>query len=154
MRTPFTIAAFAAAFTLAPVCAPAESLHDTVHLSAPKNDRLFRSFGGEARLTQVVETFAALALEDPRIAQTFEETNMTRFKEKLFKQLCWLMGGPCVYDGLGMRESHQPLDIDKAQYTALVEDFQKAMRDEGVSFRTQNKLLKILAPLYRDVVAD
>lgn len=64
------------------------------------------------------------------------------------------MGGPCVYDGFGMREADQPLDIGPAQWGAMVEDLQMAMSEAGVPFRTQNRLLKLLAPMRRDIEAE
>lgn len=118
------------------------------------DDALYRAFGGAEAVQETVLAFERIALADPRIAHTFEESDMNRFREKLTLQLCWLMGGPCVFDGFGMRESHQPLDIGPAEWGAMVEDFQMAMSEAGVPFRTQNKLLKILAPMRRDVEAD
>lgn len=127
---------------------------DTYRPAPAADDSLYRAFGGAEAIERSVAAFARIALEDPRIAHTFEESDMNRFREKLTLQLCWLMGGPCVYDGFGMRESHQPLDIGPAEWGAMVEDFQKAMSEAGVPFRTQNKLLKLLAPMRRDIEAE
>lgn len=153
--TPLLTAVFffsAAAGAQAGAQPPADPYADTVKSAPADTDRLYQEFGGEEGVARVVDAFIRIALEDPRIAHTFEESNMDRFREKLSLQLCWLMGGPCVYDGLGMRESHAPLDITAAQFGAMVEDFQDAMDEAGVSFRTQNKLLKLLAPMRRDIV--
>ncbi|MEL6364801.1 MAG: group 1 truncated hemoglobin [Pseudomonadota bacterium] len=127
---------------------------DVYEVPEARNDKLYQAFGGEAAVEAVVDNFIRIALDDPRIAGTFDETNMKRFREKLEKQLCDVMGGPCAYDGFGMRESHQPLDITAAQWGYMVEDFQIAMSEAGVPFRAQGKLLALLAPMHRDVVAE
>lgn len=121
---------------------------------AAKNDALYQAFGGAAAVEASVDNFIRIALDDPRIAHTFEESNMERFREKLILQLCAVMGGPCAYDGFGMRESHQPLDISRAEWGYMVADFQDAMSEAGVPFRVQNRLLAVLAPMHRDIVAD
>ncbi len=119
-----------------------------------RNDDLYRAFGGAEAVEASVDNFIRIALENKRIAHTFEESNMDRFREKLILQLCDVMGGPCEYDGFGMRESHQPLDISRAEWGYMVADFQTAMSEAGVPFRVQNRLLALLAPMHRDIVAD
>ena len=51
-----------------------------------------------------------------------------------------------------MKSSHAGLGIDRADFNALVEDLQIAMDRKGVPFRSQNKLLAILAPMHREVI--
>jgi hemoglobin len=48
--------------------------------------------------------------------------------------------------------AHKGLHLDEAQFNALVEGLQAAMDDCDVPFRTQNRLLAVLAPMERDVV--
>ncbi|GJL93879.1 MAG: hypothetical protein DHS20C05_02840 [Hyphococcus sp.] len=50
-----------------------------------------------------------------------------------------MLGGPYVYDGFGLYESHAPLDINTAEFNATVELLQDAINEADVSFRTQNK---------------
>ncbi|MGF1545034.1 MAG: group 1 truncated hemoglobin [Parvularculaceae bacterium] len=152
MRTVFAVITLLVAATAN--AEPPAPVVDSVRPEPRPTDKLFRQFGGEAALKTTVDAFTRIALDDPRIAHTFEETNIPRFKGKLYDQLCELMGGPCVYDGFGMRESHEPLDIGHAEFGAMVEDFQTAMSEADVPFRIQNKLLKIIAPMKRDIVVE
>ena len=75
-------------------------------------------------------------------------------KRLLAEQICDLTNGPCEYSGQTMKASHKGLALDTADFNALVENLQDAMDDEGVGFRTQNRLLAILAPMHRDVVTE
>jgi len=111
-------------------------------------------FGGEAGLTALMDDFMVILLEDPRMRPFFENTEQERIKRQLVEQFCVILGGDCVYTGRDMRASHAGLGINRADFNALVEDLQIAMNRRGIPFRSQNKLLAILAPMHREVVTD
>lgn len=113
---------------------------------------LFNDLGGLPVIKKVVDDFVAIMLADERIRFTFDGTNLPRFHEKLVEQFCELSGGGCVYTGDPMKEVHQGLKLTNAHFNALVEDLQLAMDKSGVSSRTQNRLLALLAPMQRDTV--
>ncbi len=117
-----------------------------------RNDRLYRALGEQEGIARITDEFTAITLADPRIGPIFDESNIPRFKQKFADQICMIAGGPCIYDGLDMREAHAPLDLTTAHFNAVVEHLQLAMRREGVPFRTQNKLLARLAPMHREIV--
>lgn len=116
------------------------------------DDSLYRALGGKAGIKRIVADFTELLVTDPRTAETFAETDLDRFRTMLAGQFCQLSGGPCVYEGLNMKDAHTGFDITKAQFAAGVEDLQAAMRKSGVPFRTQNRLLALLASMHRDIV--
>lgn len=116
------------------------------------DDSLFRALGGEAGVAAISAGLVERVYADERIKHLFQETNPRFLTEQLRKQFCELSGGPCKYDGETMKKSHAALGINKAHFNALVEDLQLAMDAQGVPFATQNRLLALLAPMYRDVV--
>jgi hemoglobin len=120
--------------------------------AAPARAALFDDLGGEAGIGHIVSLATARFLGDPRIAATFGNTNMDRFQRMLTAQLCQVAAGPCVYKGHDMVAAHHGLDINQAQFNALVEDLQDAMTASGVAYHAQNRLLALLAPMQRDVV--
>jgi hemoglobin len=123
--------------------------------SAPRaraDDALYRDLGRRATLERIVADAVARWVADARIADTFDNLNLDRFKRRLTDQLCELAGGPCHYTGRNMYLTHKGLHLDIVQFNALVEDLQDAMDQERVPFRTQNRLLAILAPMKRDIV--
>jgi hemoglobin len=127
----------------------------TAAASGPKaraDDTLYRDLGGRATLERIVDGAVAMWVTDARIAQTFDNLNLDRFKRRLTDQLCELAGGPCRYTGRNMYLTHKGLHLDIVEFNALVEDLQDAMNQVRVPFRTQNRLLAILAPMKRDIV--
>lgn len=105
--------------------------------------------GGIATLTdELIDIFAA----DLRVAPSFANTDMKRFRAKFSEQLCELSGGPCKYTGDSMADTHGGLNITHAQFNAVVEDLQLAMDRLSIPEAAQNRLLRLLAPMRGDVV--
>ncbi|MGO0788668.1 group I truncated hemoglobin [Herbaspirillum seropedicae] len=115
-------------------------------------DTLFADLGGLPVVRQTVHDFMANMLADARIRHTFDHSNLKRVEDMLVEQFCMLSGGPCTYTGDPMKEVHQGLKLTNADFNALVEDLQQAMDKNGIPFRTQNRLLALLAPMQRDTV--
>jgi hemoglobin len=115
-------------------------------------DPLYDDLGGEARVGQFVGEMLAIAVKDPRIAKDFDNINLDWLQKRIALQICALTGGPCKYTGRDMHAAHKGLHLATLDFNALVEDLQIAMDRAGVPFWTQNRLLAILAPMYRDIV--
>ncbi|MEB0032784.1 group 1 truncated hemoglobin, partial [Undibacterium sp. RTI2.1] len=120
--------------------------------SAPQTDALYQALGSEAGINHIVDDLIPLVLADPRIKESFKETNMKRLAKLLKEQFCVLSGGPCTYSGDSMKVSHDKLGITGAQFNALAEDLQIAMEQQHIPSSVQNKLIAKLAPMKRDIV--
>ncbi|MFM9881357.1 MAG: group I truncated hemoglobin [Burkholderiaceae bacterium] len=113
---------------------------------------LYKAFGEKPGLVKLMDDFMVRLLADPRTKPHFEPSNQQRVKEQLVEQFCALMKGPCVYKGADMKSAHANLDIRKSDFNALVEMLQFSMDAQGIAFTSQNKLLALLAPMYRDII--
>lgn len=116
------------------------------------DDALYQALGGEAGIARIVDGMLSRAYADDRIKKKFDGVKPQALNESIRKQFCQLTGGPCVYDGETMKNSHAQLALDKADFNALVEDLQFAMDDQRVPFAVQNRLLALLAPMHRDII--
>jgi hemoglobin len=120
--------------------------------TAPVGDTLYADLGGEPAITRFVTEVLAISVADPRIAKDFDNINLDWLRDHIVRQFCELTGGPCRYTGRGMYASHKGLHLATFDFNAFTEDLQIAMDHEGVPFWTQNRLLAILAPMYRNIV--
>ena len=116
------------------------------------DDTLFQDLGGRDGIEKIAQYTTANFLADPRVKQTFDNTNMDRFEKLLSEQFCVVAGGPCEYKGRSMKEAHKALGLDNADFNAVVEDLQDALDKAGVPFATQNRFLARLAPMQHDIV--
>lgn len=113
---------------------------------------LYADLGERPGLSSIVEDLLRRALIDPRIKETLDDANIERLQGLLILQICNLTGGPCLYPGRTMKTSHADLQLRSRHFNALVEHLQDAMEAHGVPFRTQNRLMALLAPMHRDIV--
>lgn len=118
----------------------------------PELAGVFEDFGGKQGMDALMEDFMAIMLANPQLRPFFENVDQERVKAQLSDQFCAILGGGCVYTGRDMTESHENFDIRRADFNALVEDLQTAMNARDIPFRSQNKLLAVLAPMHRQVI--
>ena len=116
------------------------------------DDATYRGLGGQQGIKAIVATLVQLVLADPRIKETFSDSDMKHVAMRLEEQFCMLGGGPCVYKGDDMHDVHAGLRITNAQFNALTEDLQIAMERNSVPSHVQNKLVAKLAPMQRAIV--
>lgn len=113
---------------------------------------LYQELGGQPGIEALVELLLVRISDDARIADQFASVDILNLNDKLVQQLCFESGGPCAYTGKNMTEAHAHLDIDAADFNALVEDLMWAMQQRGIPRTAQNRLLKRLAPMRAEIV--
>jgi hemoglobin len=120
--------------------------------AAPPADTLFDDLGGRPAIDGFVGRAVDLYMTDPRLSSFFDNINPDWLKRRFGAFVCHIADGPCPYRGRSMAATHKGLHVDEAAFNAVVEDLQVAMREQGIAFRTQNRLLARLAPMERDIV--
>lgn len=118
----------------------------------PKDDSLYRDLGERPGITRIVEGMLLKIARDERIVERFRKIDIQRLRDKLIEQFCVEAGGPCVYTGDSMAESHKGQNVSRSDFNALVEDLIAAMDEQGVSVPVQNRLIARLAPMRPDVI--
>ena len=112
---------------------------------------LYLQLGGEEGIASITDGLLREIEQDQRIVHHFADTDIARFRRLLAEQLCQLSGGPCIYSGGTMQQSHTGFNISLADYDALVDGLIKVMQQQNISISAQNQLLALLAPMYKDI---
>lgn len=120
--------------------------------TAQADDSLYRAWGEKAGIRAVMADFVARLPQHPRIGRRFQMTDAQHLASQLTEQLCELAGGPCRYEGPDMATAHEGMELQKADFNALVEVLQAAMAARGIPFGEQNRMLAKLAPMHRDML--
>ena len=118
-----------------------------------KEASLYERIGGLPMLTRLSNQTLDIVSKDPQTSRSFEGVNMKTLKASLRDFLCVKTGGSCVYEGETMKNAHADAHITMAEFERLVEVLRERMDSNGVGTREKNELLKILAPMKRDVVS-
>jgi hemoglobin len=117
------------------------------------NPKVLAAFNGEAGINRVVDRMVDLSVADPRISDIFQSRDLVRLRRTLKEQFGYLLGAPVAYTGRDMKTAHKDMGLQTRDLNLLIEHLRIAMREEKVPFWAQNKLLAVLAPMKRDVVA-
>lgn len=122
--------------------------------AAQAETTLYQQLGERTGVQKIVSDLIDRAVLDPRIAGKFKDVNKAHLKSSISDQICSISGGPCQYEGPTMKEAHADMGLRKADFLALVDDLEQAMKAQGIPFHVQTKLLALLAPMHRDVVTE
>jgi hemoglobin len=141
------LAAMSAAIAVAAVASAASTA-----VADPSSQTLYARLGGQAGVAAISNTLIDRVSSDPRLGRSFEDTDLKRIKRLLAEQLCDLSGGPCHYSGDPMREVHAGHHISEADFYGMVETLRTILKERHVGIAATNELLRLLAPMKRDVV--
>jgi hemoglobin len=122
---------------------------------APASATLYKRLGGYDALAAVTDQFLGRVGADTALTPFFaglKEPEMNRIRQMVVDQLCAATGGPCVYVGKTMKESHATLDISNAIFDRFVGHLQATLNAFAVPSREQNELLGALGGMRADIV--
>jgi len=113
---------------------------------------LYARLGGDAVMTGVVSGTLDRATSSPLTQRSFEGIKIPYLKKSLTAHICSISGGGCVYDGESMARTHQAAHIQPSEFDAMVGFMREELDRAGVDAGAKNDLLKLLAPMKRDIV--
>ena len=119
---------------------------------AATHDSLYVRLGGESGVAGIADALIERVVADPKLKRSFEDSNLQRIKSKLAEQICDLSGGPCHYSGDPMKETHAGHHISEAEFYGMVETLRQVLKERNVGQGATNELLRLLAPMKRDIV--
>ena len=104
------------------------------------------------RRTDVASLYNTGTCSDPKTKRSFDKVNLVNLKKKIAEHICELTEGPCKYSGDPMKLVHKGMDITESEFYGMVEHLRIALDRAGVDEGAKNELLRILAPMKRDIV--
>lgn len=122
------------------------------HANAADAGTLYARLGGEPGVAAISAALIDRVAADPVLGRSFKDSNLPRVKRLLAEQLCDLSGGPCRYSGDSMKEVHAGHHISEAEFYGMVDRLRDVLRERRVALGATNELLRLLAPMKRDIV--
>lgn len=114
---------------------------------------LYQRLGGEAGIAAIVGELIDQAAADPRTRRSLDGIKPQHLKHSITMFVCNVAGGQCEYEGEDMKKTHADAQITEAEFDALVAMLREAL-DRHTGTREKNELLRRLAPMKRDIVAN
>lgn len=113
---------------------------------------LYTRLGGEAGVKKVVDDWVQAAAADPRISRYFARADLPQLKFFLTQLVCTNTGGPCVYTGRGMIDSHTGVNVSDSAFDAFMDALQQSLNINGVPPHAQKRLFNVLRPMRDHIV--
>jgi hemoglobin len=121
--------------------------------ATPPATSLYERLGGEPVVFAVTGKTLDRAAHDPRTMRSFDGIKLTTLHQSLALHLCAISGGGCRYEGETMAKAHHDLKVQPSEFDALVDILREELDAAHVDPGAKNELLKLLAPMKRDIVA-
>ena len=119
---------------------------------------LYERLGGVYSIASVVdELIDRLEVNDilnanPILDRARTTVPKAGIKFRLTAMICQATGGPEVYHGRTMKDSHAHLNISNAEWDEMVKVFGQLLNDFKVPEKEQNELFALISPTKADIV--
>ncbi len=121
---------------------------------------LYERLGGVYNIAVVVDDFIERLLVDdtlnanPAIKAARDRVPKAGLKFHVTALVCQVTGGPCTYTGRTMKVAHAKLNINEAQWAAMVADFKVTLNKFKVPAAEQEELIRIVGSTKADIVVS
>jgi hemoglobin len=113
---------------------------------------LYERLGGTEVIRRIADDLVDLHASNPRIAPRFAGADLPALKKAAGDFFISGSGGPDVYEGGDMLTTHQGMNIDHAEFMAVLDDALEALEQNGIGRREQEEVLFILYSMRGQVV--
>jgi len=126
--------------------------------SFAQEESLYERLGGIKPISLVVNDFVDRLIANPvlkanpMIKAGRDNSPIQYLKFQITTFVCEETGGPCVYTGLTMKESHEHLNISSGDWQAMLDEFQITLDKFAVPEQEQNELFELFESTKRDIV--
>ena len=121
---------------------------DSSPLAEPPS--LYSRLGGLAPISVVVSDFIDLLVVDdelnanPAVDAARKQVPAAYLKYQVTSLMCASTGGPCIYQGRGMKEAHAHLNITEPEWDRMIVLFKEVLTTHQVPQQETEELLEII----------
>lgn len=113
---------------------------------------LYDRLGGTEGITKIANDVVDFHSKNPRIAARFAGRDLPVLKKAAASFFITGTGGPQIYQGKDMLAAHKGMNIDHAEFMAVLDDALAALEKNGVGRREQEEVLFVMYAMRRDIV--
>ena len=116
---------------------------------------LYDRLGGYNAIAAVVDDFVGRLVADKQFERFFaghSTDSKKRIRQHIVDQFCAAAGGPCVYTGRTMKDSHAGLGISEAEWDAAAKHLVATLDKFKVGEQEKKDLLAFVTSLKADIV--
>jgi hemoglobin len=115
-------------------------------------DSLYERLGSSEGITQIASDALDNHLANPRIKSRYVDLeNLEAVRQGAANFFISATGGPDVYEGKNMTETHKGMNIDEAEFMAVLDDILDALNKNSIGQREQEEVLFALYSMRREI---
>ncbi|MFC6826576.1 group I truncated hemoglobin [Halopelagius fulvigenes] len=118
------------------------------------SESVYRQIGGKEAVKAVVDDFYDRVLLDERLVEYFHGMDMDELRAHQVQFISSVAGGPVEYSGADMDEAHAHLGITEADFDAVADHLERALRENGVGDDNVEVIMSEVAALKDPIVAN
>src|SRR5207253_4658785 len=118
---------------------------------------LYERLGGYNAIAAVVDDFIGKLIADKQFERFFvghSTDSKKRIRQHILDQFCAAAGGPCIYTGRTMKDSHAGLGITEAEWDAAARHLVASLDKFKVGEQEKKDLLAFVSTLKGDIVEE
>lgn len=112
---------------------------------------LYERLGGTDGITRIANDVVDFHLTNPRISTRFAKSDVPSLKSAAAAFFITGTGGPSIYQGKDMLSAHKGMNIDHAEFMAVLDDALAALAKNGIGQREQEEVLFVLYSMRGDI---
>lgn len=116
------------------------------------SESVYEKVGGEEAISNVVDYFYKLVLEDKTVSHFFEHTDMEKQRKHQTKFISFALGGPNQYSGKSMIKAHEGMNIQPEHFQSIATHLRDALAHFGVNEGDIDQALTKVASLKDDIL--
>ena len=116
---------------------------------------LYERLGSYNAIAAVVDDFVGRLVSDKQFERFFvghSTDSKKRIRQHIVDQFCAAAGGPCIYTGRTMKDSHAGLGISEAEWDAAAKHLVASLDKFKVGEQEKKDLLAFVSGLKGDIV--
>ncbi len=112
----------------------------------------YEAIGGAPALTQVVDHFYKLVIDDEQLAPYFASVDLPRLKRHQTMLLAQVLGGPAAYAGRELAAAHAVLGITDDHFGRVAAYLAETLREAGADDDLVGRVVAILGGVKGQIV--
>ena len=113
---------------------------------------LYERLGGTEGITQIASDLVDIHLANPRISPRYANKDVAKMKNGAATFFIAGTGGPNVYEGRNMLDTHRCMNISGDEFLAVLDDALQALEKNAVGQREKEEVLFVLYSMKPEIV--
>jgi hemoglobin len=115
-------------------------------------DSLYDRLGGTDGITQIASDLVDIHMQNPLVSPRYADSDLDAVKNGAATFFISGTGGPDVYRGKDMLETHKGMDISDEEFIAVLDDAMAALDKNSIEQRTKEEVLFVLYSMKGDII--